>query len=428
MIKQYYNRQAPVASNRYPVAFLSITIPPEGLDVNLEPNKTSVMLTNQDELMTVLTKLLDEFYSEENNTLPSCDVALENRIVASDKLGDITNTCSMNGEIRTKTSGDARVKNNQQGMDIQLDSNVVHDNMQNKEQDIDNNHSKLANIFGTTGIRIPTSTSSKEKDLLLEESSCHEPTSQSNQGKEALKSSIQSTENAESVDDVPVLCLFSPLKKNSGILNNKDSFQSHILPSKALCESLSDKTLAEMNESVYNIDKTLVNSFKEIPGNTAENGGIEVAERNSVLNNANGNKSVPFAKTTHSENGPDVANKETLLEKQQELSGNKSLTSAAANSPSERNLFSLSLDDLFEDSDLDTTGPLNDVFSAKKSTQQNLTLALSKEKTTCGEEISKGHTFGGTKVQYTDKQWSMGGGIVDKQGNTVQVKIISNIP
>ena len=428
MIKQYYNRQVPVASNRYPVAFLSITIPPEGLDVNLEPNKTSVMLTNQDELMTVLTKLLDEFYSEENNTLSSCDVALENRIVATDKLGDITNTCGMNGEIRTKTSGDARVKNNQQGMDIQLDSNVVHDNMQNKEQDIDNNHSKLANIFGTTGNRIPTSTSSKEKDLLLEESSCHEPTSQSNQGKEALKSSIQSTENAESVDDVPVLCLFSPLQKNSGILNNKDSFQSHILPSKALCESLSDKTLAEMNESVNNIDKTLVNSFKEIPGNTAENGGIEVAVRNSVLNNANGNKSVLFAKTTPSENGPDAANKEKLLEKQQELSGNKSLTSAAASSPSERNLFSLSLDDLFEDSDLDTTGPLNDVFSAKKSTQQNLTLTLNKERTTCGEEISKGHSFEGTKLQCTDKQWSMGGGIVNKQGNPVQVKIVSNIP
>ena len=104
------------------------------------------------------------------------------------------------------------------------------------------------------------------------------------------------------------------------------------------------------------------------------------------------------------------------------------MTSAAASSPSERNLFSLSLDDLFEDSDLDTTGPLNDVFSAKKSTQQNLTLTLNKERTTCGEEISKGHSFEGTKVQYADKQWSMGGGIVDKQGNPVQVKIVSNIP
>lgn len=69
LIRQYYNSHTCGASNRYPVAFLSIQLPPESLDVNLEPNKSSVMLTNKDELILLLTNLLDEFYSDEKNRI-----------------------------------------------------------------------------------------------------------------------------------------------------------------------------------------------------------------------------------------------------------------------------------------------------------------------------------------------------------------------
>ena len=69
VIKQYYNSHTTGASNRYPVAFLDITVPPDGLDVNLEPNKTSVLLTNKEEVMTLLNNLLDKFYSDEKNKI-----------------------------------------------------------------------------------------------------------------------------------------------------------------------------------------------------------------------------------------------------------------------------------------------------------------------------------------------------------------------
>ena len=69
VIKQYYNSHTTGTANRYPVAFLDITVPPDGLDVNLEPNKTSVLLTNKEEVMTLLTNLLEEFYSDEKNKI-----------------------------------------------------------------------------------------------------------------------------------------------------------------------------------------------------------------------------------------------------------------------------------------------------------------------------------------------------------------------
>lgn len=36
----------PSQSGRYPVAVVMITVPPADIDVNLEPNKTSVLLQN----------------------------------------------------------------------------------------------------------------------------------------------------------------------------------------------------------------------------------------------------------------------------------------------------------------------------------------------------------------------------------------------
>ena len=119
-----------MTSNRYPVAFLSVNIPPSFLDVNLEPNKTSVMLTNKDEVMTVLTNLVDEFYSDEKNKLPSNDNingnnVAEKSIAVIGKPGDITNTCSLNGEVASSTASSISKRSNAQKTSLHLNRSSV---------------------------------------------------------------------------------------------------------------------------------------------------------------------------------------------------------------------------------------------------------------------------------------------------------------
>ncbi|XP_033639368.1 PMS1 protein homolog 1-like [Asterias rubens] len=57
------------SSIRYLTMFLSITVPSHCVDVNLEPNKTKVMLQNKEDVFSVLSGLLEEVYP--SNHLPA---------------------------------------------------------------------------------------------------------------------------------------------------------------------------------------------------------------------------------------------------------------------------------------------------------------------------------------------------------------------
>lgn len=46
LLKRMFSDSFPSQSGRYPVAVMMITVPPTDIDVNLEPNKTSVLLQN----------------------------------------------------------------------------------------------------------------------------------------------------------------------------------------------------------------------------------------------------------------------------------------------------------------------------------------------------------------------------------------------
>ena len=46
LLKQTFSDAFPSQSGRYPVAVVMIDVPPTDIDVNLEPNKTSVLLQN----------------------------------------------------------------------------------------------------------------------------------------------------------------------------------------------------------------------------------------------------------------------------------------------------------------------------------------------------------------------------------------------
>ena len=46
LLKRVFSESFPSQCGRYPVAVMMITVPPTDVDVNLEPNKTSVLLQN----------------------------------------------------------------------------------------------------------------------------------------------------------------------------------------------------------------------------------------------------------------------------------------------------------------------------------------------------------------------------------------------
>ena len=46
LLKQMFTEAFPSQSGRYPVAVVMISVPPADVDVNFEPNKTSVLLHN----------------------------------------------------------------------------------------------------------------------------------------------------------------------------------------------------------------------------------------------------------------------------------------------------------------------------------------------------------------------------------------------
>ncbi|XP_038044758.1 PMS1 protein homolog 1-like [Patiria miniata] len=64
MVKQSYCQAVKhdMVSVRYLVMFISISLPQHHVDVNLEPNKTKVMLQNKEVVFSVLSDLLDEVY------------------------------------------------------------------------------------------------------------------------------------------------------------------------------------------------------------------------------------------------------------------------------------------------------------------------------------------------------------------------------
>ena len=64
LVKQYYNSSIQTSSNRYPILFLSIKVPPDAVDVNLEPNKYTVLLKDNEGVLRVVTELLEQHYSK----------------------------------------------------------------------------------------------------------------------------------------------------------------------------------------------------------------------------------------------------------------------------------------------------------------------------------------------------------------------------
>ena len=433
LIKQYYNKQTSVTSNKYPVAFLSVNIPPSFLDVNLEPNKTSVMLTNKEEVMTVLTKLVEDFYSDEKNKLPSsnnidCNNVAEKGIAIISKPGEITNTCSLNGEVASCTSSSTGKKSNAQNTSLHLNRNSVLEDMQpqiNVEREVEQTHdmdkmtSSSATFFDNSDKGENSLTN--KNGLMTEESSCHEVPIPASQVKDSSSSSVLvKTVTADQGG------LRSSLQNDTCRLSPTDSLQSV-----ELCETMSDKTLCETSESTCHLENNLCNSLKESRDSHAvENGNCEIGNSLSNLSNdtqINNDKlnEKSASKTVSNLENTNVANTDrTPL-------GNQELCTLAKRSSLE-NLFSLDMDDLFEDSDFDlsdinsnlkTTGTSNHERNSEKApVAESSSSAFDQETASAVKSpVTVVVSSGATEAPCSDKEWSMGRGIVDKQGNPVQV-------
>ncbi|CAH1789286.1 unnamed protein product [Owenia fusiformis] len=63
LLKKYY-QIGQGQDGKFPVAFVNITVPSSGVDVNLEPNKTRVLIHNKDSVITMVTDILVDLYGD----------------------------------------------------------------------------------------------------------------------------------------------------------------------------------------------------------------------------------------------------------------------------------------------------------------------------------------------------------------------------
>ncbi|XP_064614519.1 PMS1 protein homolog 1-like [Liolophura sinensis] len=71
LVRQFYSSHHSgdaTAGSRYPIYFLSVVLPSSELDVNVEPNKTRVMMENKDVLLQLLSEMLEAHYGPLSKT------------------------------------------------------------------------------------------------------------------------------------------------------------------------------------------------------------------------------------------------------------------------------------------------------------------------------------------------------------------------
>ena len=395
------------------------------------------MLTNKDEVMAVLTNLVDKFYSDEKNKLPPSDNVdsnnvVEKRIAVISKPADITNTCTLNGELASCTSSSISKKSSAQKTSLHLNRSSVLENTQpeiNLEHEVEHTYDVQENTSSSSILSDKSGTDenslSNKNCLITEKSSCSEETVPASQVKDNSSSSVVvRTVTADQSD----LC--SSLQDDTSRLSPTDSLQSV-----DVCDSVTDKTLCETSKSIFHLENNLRNSSKESQGSSVkENVNCVTVNRLSNMNNGACNSNKPneksASKTASSAENGNVANNSGTPPGDQEEK-NRSLPHSPTKSPSLENLFSLDMDDLFEDSDFDlsginsnlkTPGSSNHERNSEKTLLESTSSASDQGTTSAVKpSMTVAVSSGITEVPCSDKDWSMGRGILDKQGNPVQV-------
>ncbi|XP_063978187.1 PMS1 protein homolog 1-like [Diachasmimorpha longicaudata] len=77
-----------MSSRKKPVFFLTLTVPPSTVDVNLEPNKTTILLVNHSSIAAIITDLLSAYYQVNLEPPEHSSEPLETSSLSSSTLND----------------------------------------------------------------------------------------------------------------------------------------------------------------------------------------------------------------------------------------------------------------------------------------------------------------------------------------------------
>ncbi|KAI8777250.1 PMS1 protein 1 [Biomphalaria glabrata] len=192
VLKQYYNNCHPCGMTRYPVCFVEISVPPSDVDVNVEPNKTTVFIQNMKEVQVCLEEILLEIYGPLDH-VPSW------HYTSSDDLSQHNHT-DHSGQL-SKGKNSAALVVSGEFASIKKEMNH-HTKLPDKDMLSENNKRKSVNVtaaeeLDTTGLF------DIEGDLLLVEHSDHE--SRNNNSKYHTNSASQIEHIASIIGDYPSL-------------------------------------------------------------------------------------------------------------------------------------------------------------------------------------------------------------------------------
>ncbi|XP_050718978.1 PMS1 protein homolog 1-like isoform X2 [Eriocheir sinensis] len=62
LVKAYYSQKSQGSHGRYPFGVVTLTLPPGAMDVNLEPNKTKILLNDEKQILEAIQEVLSELY------------------------------------------------------------------------------------------------------------------------------------------------------------------------------------------------------------------------------------------------------------------------------------------------------------------------------------------------------------------------------
>ena len=424
------------------------------------------MLTNKDELITVLTNLLDKFYSDEKNKIserknsdPTCINGAEKgtatskkgfRLVNEDRsngnvsdvqtstkvyslhvngeCGNVANTHGSNGEVAVCMSDSPnKISIEAHRTSICLDENALFEETKGREYTCSEQAKDNAGCHLSDNA--PPNTTGNGNSSLREASSCHEGANPNNQGKCKYPSpaeiKISANTNYGHVDQAAHIP--SAQQEDANTLAKGFSFLTDSFDSTELSEAFGDKTLCKISESdikdnVHNSSKTSTEQ-----SSVAGIGNFDITDSHSYLNSEDQRKESERAeKIGKDASGLKVVNADGCSEKNHDAPRNAALTSTPSMSQSVENLFSLDFDDLFDDSDLNVTGADSNMEASGALKSSEMPSPGVNKVSVSGEKSLTGVPPGTAEARCRDKDWSMGRGIVDKQGKPVEVLYITN--
>lgn len=126
--KAYFNLGYETCHGRYPIGFVSLTVPAESIDVNLEPNKTKVLLKDEDVVLEMVREILEDFYGP-------LEKADKNKKKIPSDHGDIT--CTFAGVTQVSSAAKTPGTDNKNGTFCEDDSFFL-DNFQSKKTEQNN--------------------------------------------------------------------------------------------------------------------------------------------------------------------------------------------------------------------------------------------------------------------------------------------------